>query len=121
MKQALVALVVTIALAGCGSHRSGQKAAPLSAADLRGLSAGWKTDFARHTVPLREIMSGGPGKDGIPALDRPRFLEAADVSFLRPQEPVIALTLAGRPAPIRCRSSSGTRSSTTSSPEPRSR
>ena len=96
MKQALFALVVAMALAGCGSHRSGQKVAPLSAADLRALSAGWKTDFTRHTVPLREFMSGGPGKDGIPALDRPRFLEAANVSFLRPQEPVVALTLADR-------------------------
>ena len=95
MKQALFALAMSVALSGCGSHRSGQQAAPLSAADLRALSAGWKTDFARHTVSLREFMSGGPGKDGIPALDRPRFVDAAAVSFLRPHEPVITLTLAG--------------------------
>src|SRR5919106_1252986 len=30
----------------------------------------WRTDFSRHTVPLAEIVSGGPPKDGIPAFDR---------------------------------------------------
>ena len=101
MKQALLALLVAATLAGCGSHRStnptnkATKGAPLSAVELQELSAGWKTDFSRHTVPLREFMSGGPGKDGIPALERPRFLPVAKATYLRPQEPVIALTLAG--------------------------
>lgn len=49
----------------------------------------WKTNFKKHSVPLREIMSGGPPKDGIPAIDKPRFetVAAAD-KWLRPQEPV---------------------------------
>jgi hypothetical protein len=102
MKPALFALLVAAALAGCGSQRSTTpqakpaKGAPLSQAELQALSAGWKTDFGRHTVPLREFMSGGPGKDGIPALERPRFLSVATATYLRPQEPVIALTLAGQ-------------------------
>ena len=33
-------------------------------------------DFAKHSIPLNEIHSGGPGKDGIPALDHPKFLAA---------------------------------------------
>lgn len=32
-----------------------------------------RTDFAKHAAPLREIKSGGPLKDGIPAIDQPRF------------------------------------------------
>lgn len=50
----------------------------------------WKTDFSRHSVPLAEIASGGPPKNGIPALDRPEFvaISAAD-AWLRPKEPVI--------------------------------
>ncbi len=101
MKPTLLALLLAVAVAGCGSDRSNSKAeatgsAPLSAGELQELSAGWKTDFARHTVPLGEFQSGGPGKDGIPALDRPHFLRTAEASFLRPREPVIALTLAGR-------------------------
>ena len=103
MKQALCALLLAAVLAGCGSHRASTNPnakatndAPLSAVELQELSAGWKTNFARHIVPLREFQSGGPGKDGIQALDRPRFLRVAEVNFLRPQEPVIALALAGR-------------------------
>jgi hypothetical protein len=102
MKQALFAIAVAAFVAGCGSGGSGhgrdvrvKGGASLSASELQELAAGWKTDFARHTVPLREFQSGGPGKDGIPALDRPRFLRVAEVDFLGPQEPVIALTLAG--------------------------
>ncbi len=54
--------------------------------------AGWGTDFSRHTVPLEEIVSGGPPKDGIPALDRPRFVSvAAADGWLSPREPVVVL------------------------------
>ena len=33
----------------------------------------WNTDFGRASVPLSEIISGGPPKDGIPSIDDPRF------------------------------------------------
>ncbi len=59
------------------------------------LTAGWKTDFSRHTVPLADFRSGGPGKDGIPALDRPRFARAARTTYLKPREPVIELAVRG--------------------------
>ncbi len=50
----------------------------------------WKTDFGRHSVALSEIMSGGPPKDGIRAIDTPEFVgvSAAD-GWLKPREPVI--------------------------------
>ncbi|MEO8717678.1 MAG: DUF3179 domain-containing protein [Burkholderiales bacterium] len=55
-----------------------------------------RTDFSRRTVELAEIMSGGPPKDGIPAIDRPRFVAApAARDWLRPAEPVIVLRVAG--------------------------
>ncbi len=34
-----------------------------------------KTNFSRHSVPLDSIHDGGPGKNGIPALDFPEFIE----------------------------------------------
>lgn len=45
-------------------------------------------------MPLEEIISGGPGKDVIPAIDSPKFIDtqAAD-EFLDDQEPVIAFEL----------------------------
>jgi hypothetical protein len=53
------------------------------------LATGWRTDFSRHTVPFSQFQSGGPGKDGIPALDRPRFAPVAKTTYLKPKEPVI--------------------------------
>lgn len=48
------------------------------------------TDFGRHTVPYAEILSGGPPKDGIPAIDTPQFVAAAEAdACLEPQEPVV--------------------------------
>lgn len=63
-----------------------------------GLTEEWpKTDFSRHNVPMSEIISGGPGKDGIPALDHPEFLKVSDeISWLDKTEPVIALIIDGK-------------------------
>jgi Protein of unknown function (DUF3179) len=50
----------------------------------------WKTDFTKHSAPLAEIMSGGPPKDGIPAIDMPEFVSvAAADEWLKPKEPVV--------------------------------
>ncbi|MGE3273031.1 MAG: DUF3179 domain-containing protein [Chloroflexota bacterium] len=52
--------------------------------------SGWKTDFSKHTVPLSEIQSGGPPRDGIPPIDQPAFVtpEAA-AAWLADDEPVV--------------------------------
>ena len=56
----------------------------------------WKTDFTKYSVPLDEIMSGGPPKDGIPAIDTPQFDAVPDADkWLKPREPVILLERAG--------------------------
>lgn len=47
------------------------------------------TDFSRSTIDLAEIMSGGPPKDGIPALSNPSFIPAAQETRLAGREPVI--------------------------------
>lgn len=48
------------------------------------------TDFCNTTVPLDEIISGGPPPDGIPPIDNPRFesIESAS-AWLQPQSPVL--------------------------------
>lgn len=52
----------------------------------------WKTDFSRRAVPLAEIVSGGPPRDGIPSIDRPRFetARAAD-RWLTDRDPVMVV------------------------------
>lgn len=53
------------------------------------------TDFSKHSVSFGEILSGGPPKDGIPAIDDPKFAPVAAVDDLAPTEPVIGVKLNG--------------------------
>lgn len=78
--------------------------ASLAVADPSAWRAEWpRTDFSRTTVDLGEILSGGPPKDGIPAIDDPRFAPADAVEELGPHEPVIGLVVNGdaRAYPLR--------------------
>ncbi|MFO7921037.1 MAG: DUF3179 domain-containing protein [Nioella sp.] len=62
------------------------------------------TDFSRTSVDFSQIMSGGPPRDGIPAIDDPGFIDVSGESRLDPTEPVIAVELDGatpRAYPIR--------------------
>jgi hypothetical protein len=52
-----------------------------------------RTDFSRHSVDYGEIFSGGPPKDGIPAIDRPQFVPVGEARDLSPQEPVISIRI----------------------------
>tara|TARA_B100000315_G_scaffold5844_1_gene5856 strand:- start:850 stop:1917 length:1068 start_codon:yes stop_codon:yes gene_type:complete len=54
-----------------------------------------RTDFSKHAVDLGEIFSGGPLKDGIPAIDLPRFTAVDKVRGLGRDEPVISLAVGG--------------------------
>ena len=53
-----------------------------------------KTDFETRAVALEEILMGGPPKDGIPAIDEPRFEPAQSLS-LGDTEPLIRLSVNG--------------------------
>ena len=56
----------------------------------RGSARQFSTDFSRHTIPYADVLSGGPPKDGIPAIDNPRFVTVeAAAAWLGPQEPVV--------------------------------
>ncbi|SLN44561.1 hypothetical protein TRL7639_02373 [Falsiruegeria litorea R37] len=63
------------------------------------------TDFSRSSVQnWGEILSGGPPKDGIPALSDPSFLRAEDERRIKGREPVITVEIDGvepRAYPIR--------------------
>ena len=56
----------------------------------------WYTDFSIHSVPYDEIGPGGPGRDEIPPLDKPRFETASEAdAWLNDKEPVLILELNG--------------------------
>jgi len=58
-----------------------------------------RTDFSKYSVPLLEIKSGGPRRDGIPAIDAPRFEQLVGgkptgwTAALGDTEPVITLSI----------------------------
>ncbi len=60
-------------------------------------------DLDDALVPVREIRAGGPPRDGIPAIDRPRFVAASRVDFLQADDRVLGLVVGGqaRAYPIR--------------------
>ncbi len=58
--------------------------------------AGRPFDVTRHSVPLNEIVDGGPSKDGIPALDAPKFVPAGQAErFLSDKDRVLGVALFG--------------------------
>ena len=68
-------------------------------------AAQWpKTDFETTSLDSwGEIRDGGPGRDGIPALDNPQFVRAAEATIAGP-EPVVTVEIDGqtpRAYPIR--------------------
>ena len=51
-----------------------------------------KTDFSKASVEASEILSGGPPRDGIPAIDKPQFQTITDAAeWLGLNEPVVSL------------------------------
>ena len=70
----------------------------LNPAIAREAPSGWlfewgETDFSKASISFNEIMSGGPPKDGIPAIDDPVFVAAAEVEDLAGTEPVISFVV----------------------------
>ena len=54
------------------------------------------TDFSKTSIDFREVRSGGPPKDGIPAIDDPTFVSQARASaFVDDAEPVVAVAVNG--------------------------
>ncbi len=49
----------------------------------------WKTDFQNRTIDIEDVVSGGPPKDGIPAIDDPKFVSVREADqWLENREPV---------------------------------
>jgi len=48
-------------------------------------------DLSDALVPVEEIRHGGPPRDGIPALDQPRFIAASNADFLSSTDRVLGI------------------------------
>ena len=45
------------------------------------------------SIPNDEIQDGGPGKDGIPSIDNPKFIVANDVSYLKDNDLIVGIKI----------------------------
>lgn len=62
----------------------------LMGAGLRGF------DFSKHSIPTNQIYSGGPPRDGIPAILKPKFVTAKEAStFLEDEDTVLGMEMGG--------------------------
>ena len=52
-------------------------------------------DLAGATIPIDEIYQGGPPRDGIPAIDRPRFIGPDRADYLSDDDRVLGIALDG--------------------------
>ncbi|MEA3275697.1 MAG: DUF3179 domain-containing protein [Pseudomonadota bacterium] len=52
-------------------------------------------DLSGSLVPASEIHLGGPPRDGIPSIDKPRFVGARDADFLEGEDAVLGLVRNG--------------------------
>ncbi len=60
-----------------------------SAADYNGF------DVEGALIPVDKIFQGGPPRDGIPAIDQPRFVTAAEADYLQPDSRLIGIDIDG--------------------------
>jgi len=69
-----------------------------------GGSGGGSTDVGAGTggvsnrwlIPVGEVQDGGPGQDGIPPIDNPKFTVASTAANVAPEDMVIAVRYAGQ-------------------------
>ena len=77
----LVVLLAFLPAAGCAQTSEPDQLIP-----------GFSTNTALRSIELSELRSGGPPKDGIPAIDDPKFVSQEEAAaWLADQEPVVLL------------------------------
>ncbi len=52
-------------------------------------------DLSTHSISTSEIRSGGPPKDGIPALTNPAFVKAGEAAFMKDGDRVLGVAVKG--------------------------
>jgi hypothetical protein len=81
---------VALLLAGTGLATDSVEAAPQRRGSLNGFNV------SNAIIPIREILSGGPGRDGIPSIDKPKFIRPSAANFMRPDDLVVSVTIGER-------------------------
>lgn len=50
-------------------------------------------DLTNSLIPSKDILQGGPPRDGIPSIEKPKFVAGNAANFMRPTDRVIGITV----------------------------
>ncbi len=78
---------VALLVAGAGLATESVEAAPQSRGSFNGFNV------SNAAIPTSEIFSGGPGRDGIPSIDKPKFIRPTTANFMLPDDLVVSVTV----------------------------
>lgn len=53
-------------------------------------------DVSNSIIPIKEIVHGGPPRDGIPAINNPHYVSSKEAGFMRPEDIVLGFEIAGQ-------------------------
>lgn len=87
MKKTILYLFVFLLLVSCsGNDSTSNSPTPTTTGSFNGGPGDW-------LVPIKEIVAGGPGKDGIPSIENPIFVEInnTDADFLNDDDLIIGI------------------------------
>ncbi len=67
----------------------------IGSSDIKGSVENMNTNNIDSLIDESEILSGGPGKDGIPSIDNPQFVSLAEANFLNDDDIGLGLVVDG--------------------------
>ncbi len=76
--------IIILALSGCMERGSG---------DPKGVGGSQGGAKQNWMIPIDQVLDGGPGKDGIPALTNPSFIFSSEASYLQDNDLVLGLAV----------------------------
>lgn len=85
-----VALLLVVIVASLGLAWNMYRQSPTPSGPPRTAGAAFNGfDISNATIPTSEILRGGPPRDGIPAILKPKFVSVADATFLKDSDMVL--------------------------------
>lgn len=87
--KSFLTLVVVAILSSCGGGGGGDGETPSAPQIPDAQASDW-------TVPTEFVRDGGPGRDGIPALNSPDFIAADTVTFMGPSDLIVVVERNGQ-------------------------
>ncbi len=96
----LIVAIIILAIIGAFFYMQQNKSDPRSLGTLDNSAVSGTKEIVTdngitHSIPLDEILEGGPGKDGIPSIDTPKSTSATGATYLNDEDPGIGLTVNG--------------------------